>query len=60
MPMREVLGRRKFLSRMWGLGYALIAAAGIWTTWDLLRPGSSGGFGGKVRPSLQRRCPRTP
>ena len=26
-----------------------MGAAGLWTTWDLLRPGETTGFGGKVR-----------
>ena len=59
MTMREVLGRRKFLSRLWGVGYALIAAAGIWTTWDLLRPSTSSGFGGKVRALPPDSVPET-
>ena len=45
----DTLTRRKFLSRIWAVGYGLILAAGLWTTWDLIRPGSTSGFGGKVR-----------
>ncbi len=45
----DTLTRRKFLSRIWVVGYGFILAAGLWTTWDLIRPGSSSGFGGKVR-----------
>ena len=37
------------LGRMWAAGGALIAAAGTWTTWDLLRPLPTTGFGGRVR-----------
>ena len=43
------LGRRVFLTRLWQGGGALIAAAGAWTTWDLLQPLPTTGFGGKVR-----------
>lgn len=46
----SVMGRRSILARMWAAGGALIAAAGGWTTWDLLRPLTPvGGFGGVVR-----------
>jgi len=55
----SILGRRQFLSRMWGFGAALIAAAGAWTTWDLLRPGPSSGFGGKVRAFPPEAVPET-
>lgn len=41
--------RRHFLTRLWQGGLALIAGAGAWTSWDLLRPGEAEGFGGKVR-----------
>ena len=34
---------------MWQAGLGLVAAAGAWTSWDLLRPGEANGFGGKVR-----------
>ena len=43
------LTRRKFLGRIWKAGAALIAAAGAWTTWDLLQPLATSGFGGMVR-----------
>ncbi len=43
------LSRRKFLGRIWRAGAALVAAAGAWTSWDLLRPLPTSGFGGKVR-----------
>ncbi len=45
----SILKRRQFLSRMWGVGGSLVALAGAWTTWDLLRPGEARGFGGKIR-----------
>ena len=41
--------RRKFLSNAWKLGAGLIAAAGAWTSWDLLQPQLAAGFGGIVR-----------
>ena len=47
--MSEQLQRRQFLTRMWQAGGALIAAAGAWTTWDLLKPLPTAGFGGLVR-----------
>lgn len=50
--MNEILGRRQFVSRMWKVGGALVAVAGGWTSWDLLQPLPSTGFGGKVRALL--------
>jgi cytochrome b6-f complex iron-sulfur subunit len=41
--------RRTFLSRAWKWGAGLIAAAGAWTSWDLLQPRLAAGFGGIVR-----------
>ncbi len=41
--------RRTLLARAWQAGAALIAAAGAWTSWDLLRPRTPAGFGGRVR-----------
>lgn len=55
----ETLSRRKFLSRIWVVGYGLIAAAGLWTTWDLIRPGSTSGFGGLVRAVPPEAVPET-
>ncbi|MBT8198674.1 MAG: Rieske 2Fe-2S domain-containing protein [Acidimicrobiia bacterium] len=37
--------RRNFLSNLWKGAVTLIAAAGAWTTWDLLRPVSAGATG---------------
>jgi cytochrome b6-f complex iron-sulfur subunit len=51
--------RRHFLSRMWAAGAALVAGAGAWTTWDLLRPGEATGFGGKVRAYPPEAVPET-
>ena len=47
--MADEIERRAFLTRMWGFGGALIAGAGAWTTWDLLQPLPTSGFGGRVR-----------
>ena len=49
MTDRELMDRRKFLSRMWTWGGGLIAAAGAWTTWDLFKPALGSGLGGLVR-----------
>ncbi len=43
------LDRRQFLSRSWKWGLGFIGVAGVWTSWDLLRPGTPTGFGGVVR-----------
>jgi len=48
----SVMQRRQFLGRLWAVGGALTAAAGAWTTWDLLKPLPTTGFGGKVRALL--------
>ncbi len=55
----RILKRRQFLSRMWGAGSALVALAGAWTTWDLLRPGEAKGFGGNIRTVDPRAVPDT-
>lgn len=47
--MTAELDRRRFLSRAWKASASLIAAAGAWTTWDLLRPRLPAGFSSKVR-----------
>ncbi|MGD9754393.1 MAG: hypothetical protein AB7W59_25665, partial [Acidimicrobiia bacterium] len=51
--------RRQFLVRMWAFGAALVGGAGAWTTWDLLRPVASKGFGGKVRALPPESVPDT-
>ncbi len=53
------LTRRKFLGKIWRAGAALIAAAGAWTTWDLLQPLATSGFGGKVRTIPPEAVPDT-
>ncbi len=45
----ELMKRRRFLSNLWKTGAAFIAGAGAWTTWDLIKPLPSSGFGGKIR-----------
>ncbi len=57
--MSEPMQRRQFLVRLWGTGAGLLGAAGAWTTWDLLRPLSSGGFGGKIRTVAPEAVPDT-
>ncbi|MGI9624175.1 MAG: ubiquinol-cytochrome c reductase iron-sulfur subunit [Acidimicrobiales bacterium] len=47
--MANTMERRTLLSRLWGAGAGLIAAAGAWTSWDLLQPLPTVGFGGRVR-----------
>jgi len=47
--MSDGISRRDFLSRGWKIGIVLIGAAGIWTSWDVLRPLASAGFGGVVK-----------
>lgn len=46
--MSETNERRRLLANMWKGAVGLIAAAGAWTTWDLLRPVSAGATG-KIR-----------
>jgi len=43
--MSEEVERRRFLSRMWAGGLAIMAAAAAWTSWDFLQPvaGQAGG-----------------
>lgn len=47
--MSDELERRAFLSRFWIGGLGLVGLAGGWTTWDLLQPLPTVGFGGQVR-----------
>jgi nitrite reductase/ring-hydroxylating ferredoxin subunit len=46
--MSDDIGRREFLSRMWQVGGALIGAAGVWTTWEMLRVRETQGVGGVI------------
>jgi cytochrome b6-f complex iron-sulfur subunit len=43
------IARRKFLGGLWTGGAVLIGGAGIWTSWDFIRPLPTTGFGGVVR-----------
>lgn len=52
--MSSVLTRRKFLARSWKVGFGLIGAAGLWSTWNFLQPLATSGFGGKVRTISNR------
>ena len=47
--MTELFTRRDFLARLWKWGAGLVAAAAVWTSWDILRPTISTGFGGVVK-----------
>ncbi len=47
--MADKVSRRQALIRAWQTGAALVAGAGAWTTWDLLRPLRNSGAGGLVR-----------
>ena len=47
--MSDALDRREFLSNGWKLGVGLLAAAGIWTSWDFLWPRTGAGFAAKVK-----------
>ena len=51
--------RRELLANGWRIGIALIAGAGLWTTWDLIKPGAAKGFGGKVRTVPPESIPET-
>ena len=57
--MTNTIQRRRFLVRLWQAGGALVAGAGAWTTWDLLRPLPTTGFGGVVRSILPASVPET-
>lgn len=46
--MSESLSRREFLTKGWKIGVGLLAAAGLWTTWDLLRPRLGAGYAAEV------------
>jgi Rieske Fe-S protein len=47
--MSSGVDRRGFLRRTWQAGISLIAAAGIWTSWDVLRSVAASGIGGVVK-----------
>ncbi|MCH8899152.1 MAG: Rieske 2Fe-2S domain-containing protein [Acidobacteria bacterium] len=43
------MNRRDFLDRGWKAGFVMIGAAGMWTSWDMLRPLPGSGLGGVVK-----------
>lgn len=45
----SVMDRRRFLARGWKTAVAAIAGAGLWTSWDALRPRLPAGFGAKIK-----------
>jgi Rieske Fe-S protein len=47
--MSEIIKRREFLANAWRIGASLVGVAGVWTSWDLLQPLPTSGFGGLVR-----------
>lgn len=53
----EEMDRRHFLTRLWMGGAGLIAAAAAWTSWDLLQPLATSGFGGLIRTILPDSVP---
>lgn len=55
--MTAPINRRSLLGRSWKIGAGLIAAAGAWTTWDLLQPLTPSGFGGKIRTVVPEAVP---
>jgi cytochrome b6-f complex iron-sulfur subunit len=57
--VKTAIERRTFLSRMWKLGFALVAVAGAWTTWDILQPASPSGFGGMIKNGKAASVPST-
>lgn len=55
--MSKSLGRRDLLTRALAWAAGAVAAAGAWTSWDVLRVRGSGGFGGKVRSVASEQIP---
>ena len=47
--MSDALDRREFLATGWKVGAGLLAAAGLWTSWDYLWPRLGAGFAAKVK-----------
>lgn len=45
---RSGLSRRTFLERGWKLLLVGLGVAAVWTTWDVLRPRASKGFGAEI------------
>ena len=44
---------------MWKWGIGLVAVAGAWTTWDILQPSTSSGFGGEIKVGDAEDVPTT-
>lgn len=55
--MSDEIGRKEFLSRSWKMGWVLIGAAGVWTSWDVLRPTEGSGLGGVIETVPQAEVP---
>lgn len=51
--------RRSFLSRLWKVGAVLMGVAGVWTSWDVLRPPASSSAVGPVRTLPPAAVPNT-
>lgn len=57
--MSDILKRRDFLANTWKTGIGLVGVAGAWTTWDLLQPLPTTGFGGKIKSIPEDAVPDT-
>ncbi len=57
--MSNTASRRSFLTKAWTAGAGALAATAAWTSWDLLQPIVSSGFGGKVRSVAPTAVPET-
>ncbi|MCH7584272.1 MAG: Rieske 2Fe-2S domain-containing protein [Acidobacteria bacterium] len=55
--MSSGINRRDFLDRGWKVGIVMIGAAGLWTSWDVLRPLPGSGLGGVVKTVLPSEVP---
>lgn len=53
------MARRNFLTNVWKAGAGLLSATAAWTSWDLLKPVVSSGFGGLVRSISPEAVPET-
>jgi Rieske Fe-S protein len=53
------MNRRQMLTRAWQAGIGLVAGAGVWTSWDLLRPQSTTGLSGLIRTVPPEAVPET-
>ena len=55
-----MIGRRGFIKRAWKAGLALVAGAGIWTSWDVLKSVPASGLGGVVKTVPEEEITETP